>query len=278
MKLARCRQGSEVFWAVVDVEAGTARPFSGEVPDWGPAMTVDPAGGLPELGPERDLAGVRLLAPMTPGAAVVGAGATYAKHIAGMGLQMPEQPAAFHKSARTIVGPEDEISYPGITEALDYEAELVVVVGTPLAPDRDPTLSILGYTIGNEVSARDLQFGGSVTGMDIFSAKALDRTAPIGPWIVTRDEFGDEHPDLEITLTIDGEVRQHDRTSSMAWGVGFLLAYVNDRTAMESGDIFFTGTMSGVGHEDGRYLEPGQVVEITIEGIGTLRNVVGPRD
>jgi len=127
------------------------------------------------------------------------------------------------------------------------------------------------------VSARDWQFGGSVTGMDMFSAKVLDRTSPVGPWIVTRDEFGDGHPDLELRLSVDGELRQCERTKNMAWDVGYLLAYVDARTRLGCGDVLFTGTPAGVGHETGRYLEPGQIVEATIEQIGTLRNPVGPK-
>jgi 2-keto-4-pentenoate hydratase/2-oxohepta-3-ene-1,7-dioic acid hydratase in catechol pathway len=136
---------------------------------------------------------------------------------------------------------------------------------------------VLGYTVGNEVTARDLQFGGSVTGMDMFSAKALDHTGPVGPWIVTRDEFGDESPDLALELSVDGEVRQRDRTSSLAWTVGEIVSYVSERSALHPGAILFTGTPHGVGHEDGRYLEPGQEVVVTIERIGSLRNRVGSR-
>ena len=278
MKLARCADGAGTFWAIVDPDADTAQPISGDITDWGPGFAADPTSPLPADGSPRSFTDLNLLAPLVPTGAVIGAGATYAKHIGDLGLQMPKQPAAFLKPHNSVVGPNDQIAYPAITDALDYEAELVVVIGAPLSPGADPMRSIVGYTIGNEVSARDLQFGEAVTGMDLFSGKALDDTAPVGPWVVTRDEFGDEHPDLELTLTVDGEVRQHDRTSSMAWGVGFLLEYVNARTRLQAGDILFTGTTSGVGHEDGRYLQPGQVVEITIEGIGTLRSIVGAKD
>jgi 2-keto-4-pentenoate hydratase/2-oxohepta-3-ene-1,7-dioic acid hydratase in catechol pathway len=153
----------------------------------------------------------------------------------------------------------------------------VVVVGADIADRAHAERSILGYTVGNDVSARDQQFSGGVTGMDMFSAKALDATSGIGPWIVTRDEFGDEHPDLDLSLTVDGETRQHDRTGSMVWGSGELLAYVDARMHLHCGDVMFTGTCAGVGHEDGRYLEPGQEVTVTIERIGSLSNVVGPR-
>jgi 2-keto-4-pentenoate hydratase/2-oxohepta-3-ene-1,7-dioic acid hydratase in catechol pathway len=276
MKLARCRAGSDTFWALVDPDVDRADVIHGDLSEWGAAVTADFASGPPLTGESRSLSDVELLAPLASGAAVVAAGATYAKHVADLGLVMPEKPAAFLKTRNSVVGPFDEISYPSVTEALDYEAELVVVVGAPVVAG-EAMSSILGYCVGNEVSARDLQFGGGVTGMDMFSAKALDDTGPIGPWITTRDEFGDVHPDLEIELSVDGEVRQHDRTSSMVWGVDFILEYVDARSRVGTGDVLFTGTTSGVGHEDGRYLQPGQLVEVTIERLGTVRNVVGQK-
>jgi 2-keto-4-pentenoate hydratase/2-oxohepta-3-ene-1,7-dioic acid hydratase in catechol pathway len=191
---------------------------------------------------------------------------------------MPEKPAAFMKTYRALIGPDDEIEYPAITDALDYEVELVAIVGAPRIEDPKAAIrAVLGYAVGNDVSARDHQFAESVTGMDMFSAKVLDRTSGVGPWIVTRDEFGDDHPDLELRLTVDGDLRQNDRTKSMVWGVGELLDYVDARTRLYCGDVLFTGTPSGVGHETGRYLEPGQVVDAAIERIGTLRNTVGSR-
>ncbi|WP_405539514.1 fumarylacetoacetate hydrolase family protein [Streptomyces sp. NBC_00075] len=278
MKIGRCHDGKAAFWAVLDTSAAIARPLTGTFSEWAPALTADLSAEPPWAGPERPLKGLRLLAPVEPGAKIVAAGATYAKHVDGLGLQMPTQPAAFLKPYESIIGPDDEIAYPALTTQLDYEAELVAVVGAERIGSRSAALdSVLGYTVGNDVSARDLQFGGGVTGMDMFSAKALDRTTGIGPWIVTRDEFGDDHPDLEIGLTVDGEPRQKDRTSSMVWGVGELLDYVDARSSLHSGDILFTGTTAGVAHETGRYLEPGQTVRVTIERIGALTNTVGPR-
>jgi 2-keto-4-pentenoate hydratase/2-oxohepta-3-ene-1,7-dioic acid hydratase in catechol pathway len=252
--------------------------LAGQFGEWAPAMTSDPSQPVQWAGPERPLAGLQLLAPVQPNARVLAAGATYAKHVAGLGLQMPKQPAAFYKGYSALIGPEDEIQYPALTSQLDYEGELVAVVGSTRDDRAEPLiLAVLGYTIGNEVSARDLQFGGSVTGMDIFSGKSLDRTSPIGPWIVTREEFGDEHPDLDLRTIVDGEVRQHDRTGSMAWGVGELVKYVDLRLRLHCGDVMFTGTTAGVGHEDGRYLEPGMTVTVQLERIGSLTNVVGPK-
>jgi 2-keto-4-pentenoate hydratase/2-oxohepta-3-ene-1,7-dioic acid hydratase in catechol pathway len=276
VKIARCSDGRAAFWAVIEPDAGVARPLAGGFADWAPALTADLGTPPPFTGGERALEELRLVAPAEASARVLAAGATYAKHIAGLGLQMPEQPAAFLKGYSTIIGPEDEIVYPAVTEALDFEVELVAVMGD--APARAPGFrSILGYTIGNDVSARDLQFSHTLINMDMFSAKALDQTAPLGPWIVTRDEFGDGQPDLELTLLVDGEVRQRERTASMAWSVGEIVTYIDARMRLTCGDIIFTGTPAGVGHETGRYLEPGHVVEATIERIGTLRNRVSER-
>jgi 2-keto-4-pentenoate hydratase/2-oxohepta-3-ene-1,7-dioic acid hydratase in catechol pathway len=278
VKIGRFSDGKREFWAVINLDESIARPLAGSVADWAPPLTADFGSEPAWDGPVRDLAPLRPLAPVERHSKVVAAGATYAKHVAGLGLKMPEKPAAFLKPYDSVIGPDDEIAYPTLTRQLDYEAELVVVLGTPRITDRDNALAaVLGYTAGNDVSARDLQFGGSVTGMDMFSAKGLDRTSGVGPWIVTRDEFGDQSPDLELRLTVDGELRQHDRTGSLVWGIGDILSYVDERSSLHAGDIMFTGTPAGVAHEDGRYLEPGQAVVVTIERIGSLRNVVGPR-
>ncbi|WP_329576081.1 fumarylacetoacetate hydrolase family protein [Kitasatospora sp. NBC_01250] len=256
----------------------TARPLMGTFADWAPALTADPTSTPPWNGARRPLNGLRLLAPVEPTTKIVCAGATYASHLLRLGLKVPDEPTAFLKPYQAMIGPGEDIAYPAVTNALDYEAELVAVVGsTRIADPRDPLRDVLGYTVGNDVSARDLQFGGALGGIDLFSGKVLDRTTAVGPWIVTRDEFGDTHPDLAITLTVDGEERQRDRTSSMIWGTGDLLTYADARTSLHSGDLFFTGTTAGVGHETGAYLQPGQQVTVTVEGIGTLTNTVGPR-
>jgi 2-keto-4-pentenoate hydratase/2-oxohepta-3-ene-1,7-dioic acid hydratase in catechol pathway len=277
MKIGRCHDGTTAFWAVLDVAAATARPLAGDFADWAPALTAEPGSEPALTGAVRGLDGLRLLAPAEPTSKIVAAGATYAKHVSGIGLQMPERPSAFLKPFGSLLGQDDEIAYPALTAQLDYEAELVAVIGAPRLPGTPGLAGVLGYTVGNDVSARDLQFDGGVTGMDMFSAKALDRTSGVGPWIVTRDEFGDTHPDLDIRLTVDGQLRQKDRTSSMEWGVGELVEFVDARSSLACGDVLFTGTPAGVGHETGRYLEPGQVVEVSIEKLGTLRNTVGPR-
>lgn len=274
MKIARVGIDGAPTWAVLDWAQRTIHAIDGSIRDWGPALTANFSSSLPLTGRTAQLDAVVLLAPVEPGSKVLAAGATYAKHVAGLGLKMPEKPAAFLKPYESLIGPTDDILYPPITEQLDYEVELVVVVGAPIRRGDRGVAGILGYCVGNDVSARDLQFGGSVTGMDIFSAKGLDDTSGIGPWITTRDEFGDQDPDLELTLTVDGDVRQQDRTSSLVWGPAELIEYVAARSRLAPGDVLFTGTPAGVGHEDGRFLEKGQVVEATVERLGTLRNTV----
>jgi 2-keto-4-pentenoate hydratase/2-oxohepta-3-ene-1,7-dioic acid hydratase in catechol pathway len=274
MRIARIELDGKPTWGVLDWAQRTVHAIDGPIREWAPALTADFTSSLPLTGRTADLESLSLLAPVEPSSKVLAAGATYAKHVAGLGLKMPEKPAAFLKPYESLIGPTDDIRYPPITEQLDYEVELVVVVGAPIRRGDSGGAGILGYCVGNDVSARDLQFGGSVTGMDIFSAKGLDDTSGIGPWITTRDEFGDGDPDLELTLTVDGEVRQQDRTSSLVWGPAELIEYVAARSRLNSGDVLFTGTPAGVAHEDGRYLQRGQVVEATVEKLGTLRNTV----
>ncbi|MCW2606069.1 MAG: hypothetical protein JWO60_762 [Frankiales bacterium] len=274
MRIGRLSDGGTPFWAVLQDDEKTVRPLAGGVADWGPAVT---AGGQPPYsGEARPLDGLRVLAPAEPSAKVVCLGATYAKHVVGLGKEMTGQPAGFWKPYSALIGPDDEIRYPRITKGLDYEVELVIIVGDDV-DEADPFACILGYTVGNDISLRDLQFAGSVTGMDMFSAKSADASTPLGPWIVTRDEFGDVHPDLLLTLKVNGETRQDERTSAMAWGVDVLVQWADARTSLSAGDVVYTGTPHGVAHEDGRYLEPGDVVETTLERLGTLTNVVGAR-
>jgi 2-keto-4-pentenoate hydratase/2-oxohepta-3-ene-1,7-dioic acid hydratase in catechol pathway len=274
MKIARVEIDGAATWGVLDWAQRTVHAIEGPIRQWAPALTADFISCPKLAGRTAELDSVKLLAPVERGSKVLAAGATYAKHVAGLGLKMPEKPAAFLKPYESLIGPSDDIVYPPITEELDYEVELVVVVGAPIRRGGRGIAGVLGYCVGNDVSARDLQFGGSVTGMDIFSAKGLDDTSGIGPWITTRDEFGDGDPDLELTLTVDGEVRQHDRTSSLVWGPAELIEYVAARSRLNPGDVLFTGTPAGVAHEDGRYLQQGQVVEATVEKLGTLRNTV----
>lgn len=287
MRIARCTDGGPPFWALVDADAHTLRPISGAFADWGPALTRAIAAGrahagrdaLPLSGPACALSRVRLLPPVEPVNRVVVAGANYAKHLAAdFGLASPQQPIAFLKAYGALIGANDPIRYPPLTQELDHEVELVVVVGTAPVDPEDPLASVLGYTVGNDVSARDLQRSGPAgIGMDLFAAKSQDRSTGVGPWIVTRDEFPAGSPRLGLTLKVNGQVRQDSNTGEMTWDVGQLLRFVEARSSFAAGDIMFTGSPAGVGQGTGLFLQPGDVVEASVEHIGTISNVVGPR-
>jgi 2-keto-4-pentenoate hydratase/2-oxohepta-3-ene-1,7-dioic acid hydratase in catechol pathway len=279
LKLARCKDGGAIFWGVVDISAGLVHPIAGEFDEWAPRVTGGEGKGALRLGiPATALSAVRLLPPIEKTKRVVVAGANYAKHLAGdFGLKSHHQPIAFLKAYRALIGANDEIRYPPLTDELDHEVELVAVIGATVNRD-DSLSSVLGYTVGNDVSARDLQRSGPPgVGMDLFAAKSQDQTTGLGPWIVTRDEFPAGSPKLRLTLKVNGEIRQDGSTAEMTWDVGELVRFVDERSTFECGDVLFTGTPAGTGHGTGRFLRPGDVVEATIEGIGTLRNVVGPK-
>ena len=279
MKLARCSDGGAPFWGLVDLEAGTVTPIAGAFECWAPRVTRGEGRAALELsGAPRPLAALRLLAPVERVNRVVVAGANYSKHLVEFGLKPPGQPFSFLKAYGALIGANDAIRYPPLTEQLDHEVELVAVIGALEVDHADPLSSVLGYAVGNDVSARDLQHSGPPgIGMDLFAAKSQDATTGVGPWIVTRDEFGPGSPKLRLTLTVNGEVRQDANTGEMTWDVAELIRFVDQRSSFACGDILFTGSPAGVGMGTGIYLHPGDVVEASVEGIGTLKNIVGPK-
>ena len=278
MKLARCTDGGAPFWAVVDTGAGSIKPIAGEFSDWAPRITRGDLGALTFSGAEQALSTVRLLPPIARVNRVVIAGANYTKHLVEFGLKPPSQPVAFLKAYGALIGAYDPIRYPPLTDELDHEVELVAVIGAETVDRDDPLSSVLGYTVGNDVSARDLQRSGAVgIGMDLFAAKSQDGTTGVGPWIVTRDEFPAGSPKLGLTLRVNGEIRQDSNTGEMTWDVGQLINFVDERSRFECGDILFTGSPAGVGMGTGIFLNPGDVVEAAVEGIGVLKNIVGPK-
>jgi 2-keto-4-pentenoate hydratase/2-oxohepta-3-ene-1,7-dioic acid hydratase in catechol pathway len=278
VKLARCEEGEAVFWGVVDTTANVVRQIEDTFDIWAPRITAGEGLGALKLNARaRALSTLRLLPPIEKSKRVVVAGANYAKHLASdFGLKTHHQPIAFLKAYGALIGASDELRYPPLTSELDYEVELVAVVGAKTVDRQEPLCSVLGYTVGNDVSARDLQRSGPPgVGMDLFAAKSQDKTTGLGPWIVTRDEFPAGSPKLRMTLKVNGETRQDGSTEEMTWDVAELVRFVDERSSFECGDVLFTGTPAGTAHASGRFLVGGDVVEATIEGIGTLRNVVG---
>ncbi len=261
---------------MLDPTGESVAPIDPPFREWAPAVCQDPRALDGHTRAPLPLASVDLLAPLEPGCTVFAGGANYGKHLTELGLD-DARPTVFLKANGSLIGARSHIQYPAITECLDYEVELVAVFGANAFDPDDPWAGVLGYAVGNDVSARDLQFAKSVTGMDIFSAKSLKASSPVGPWIVTRDEVGDGKPDLMMTLRVNGELRQHASTSEMVWDVAALLAYVDSRAGVGCGDLLFTGSPAGIGHTTGQYLQPGDVVEAAIAGLGAHRNVVSAR-
>ena len=279
MRIARVRSDRASFWGVVDPAGATIRPIRGEFEEWAPEVAQ--YGSKSSLAYSCDplpLAGLQLLAPMERTARVMVAGVNYTKHLAEFNVATPTQPFAFLKANRALIGANDEIRYPPLTDKLDHEVELVAVIGSHKVDRNDPLSSVLGYTVGNDVSARDLQLSGPVgVGLDLLAAKSQDDSTPVGPWIVTKDEFPAGSPSLAMRLTVNGEVRQSASSGDMTWGVDELIRHIDQRTSFGCGDLLFTGSPEGVGHATGRYLSAGDEMITEIEGIGAMRNIIGPR-
>lgn len=212
-----------------------------------------------------------LLGPPSPAPRQVFAiGLNYREHAAESGRPLPEKPATFTKYPSAIAGPFADVALPA--ETVDWEVELVVVIGTG---GRDITREdawsrVAGLTVGQDFSERTLQFQ---AGAQFSLGKSFAGFGPIGPAVVTPDEFVDRN-DLGLTCTVDGEVMQSGRTSDLIFDVPTLLEELSRVVELYPGDLIFTGTPSGVGvaRDPARFLRPGNVVESTIEGIGTIRN------
>lgn len=199
-------------------------------------------------------------------------GLNYKDHIAEMGRDLPEYPTLFGKFADTLLGAEDDLVLPGVSEAVDWEAELAVVVGQTVkhASAAEAVLAIAGFTVANDISARDWQRRTA----QWLQGKAFESTTPLGPVLVTADEL-DGAADLEVSCAVDGVVKQRSRTSQLLFGPADIVAYVSQFTTLRPGDVLLTGTPGGVGagRNPAEYLRPGQVLTTTVEGIGNCRNV-----
>ena len=221
------------------------------------------------LGPVLDAAPVN---PLPAPRKVICCGLNYGEHIAETGRELPAHPTLFAKHADTLTGPGDDVMVPADVQ-LDWEAELAVVVGAPLrhADQARAREGIAGYTVANDISARDWQR----RTLQWFQGKAWDRTTPVGPLVVTPDEV-DPVAGLDVTCWVSGERVQHGNTRTLVFDAAALLAYISTFTELRPGDLVLTGTPGGVGmaQDPPRFLADGDVVETAVEGIGTLRNTV----
>lgn len=187
-------------------------------------------------------------------------------------------PIIFLKAPSSVIGSGSAIELPAAAPShVDYEGELAVVIGirAQAISAADAFAHIAGYTIGNDVSARDVQRG-TIDGRaaDTSTAKSFDTFTPLGPWLATLDEFADPL-DLSLRTTVDGEVRQDSRTAMMIHPVPELISYLSHQTTLEPGDVVMTGTPAGVGGPQNKFLRTGNTVRIAIQGIGVLENTVG---
>jgi acylpyruvate hydrolase len=214
-------------------------------------------------------------APVVPNPSkVVCVGHNYSNHIKEMGRELPAYPTLFPKFADTLIGAQDDIVKPSEADALDWEVELVVVIGSLVrrATENEATTAIAGFSVMNDISFRDWQF----RTIEWTQGKIWDATTPVGPYLVTPDEVGGVRPALTVRTTVDGQVMQQDNTSTLLFDPVHLVQYVSTIIRLNPGDLIATGTPAGVGHarDPQVYLVGGETVVTEIEGIGACVNRV----
>ncbi|GGA83379.1 fumarylacetoacetate hydrolase family protein [Ornithinibacillus halotolerans] len=214
---------------------------------------------------------VYLGTPIPEPSKIICVGRNYIEHAQEMKSDIPEIPVLFAKFANALIGPNDDIEKTPLTEKLDYEVELTVVIGKEASKVKkeDALNYIAGYTIGNDISARDLQ----KRTPQWLQGKSVDKSTPIGPWIVTADEIEDPGK-LDVRCYVNGELRQSSNTDKFIFDVPYLIEFISNIMTLNPGDIIMTGTPEGVafGMEDPKFLQPGDVVTLEIEKIGTMKN------
>lgn len=269
MRLGTLRTGDATVAVRLDGDQLVELPYAHLValltdPDW--RQVARSAG----TGRRHPAASADLDAAVRPGK-VICVGLNYRTHIEEMGRDMPEHPTLFAKFADTLTGPGDDIAIPAVSSEVDWEAELGVVVGRPLrrATEAEAAEAIAGFTVVNDVSMRDWQWRTT----QWMAGKNFEASTPVGPYVVTGDEIG-EAADLELRCDVDGTTMQKTRTSDLLFPPAAIVAYASQMTTLRPGDLLATGTPGGVGA--GRnpkvFLRAGQLMETTLEGVGSCRN------
>jgi 2-keto-4-pentenoate hydratase/2-oxohepta-3-ene-1,7-dioic acid hydratase in catechol pathway len=235
---------------------------------------------------------VRFLPPVPRPGKLIGLAGNYVKHIVEGGAKLglsdsPKTttvPRPFIMPSTAATATQTEIPWPKYSEQVDYEIELAVMIGKPckcLSPD-EAVRHVAGYCIANDISARSVTFSENRTArpwdefFDWLNGKWSDSFLPLGPWLTTADEI-DDPGNLDMQLTVNGQVRQQSNTSQMIFSVSEIVSFVSHLMTLEPGDVIATGTPHGVGMATGDFLQPGDIVECTIEGLGRLTNTIGPR-
>jgi acylpyruvate hydrolase len=274
MRLLTYRTGTGTRAARVDGNEVHDLPFA----DVGAvlAAAADAPGGLAEVtdrtGAARRRAAVELAPVITGPSKIFCVGHNYAAHIAETGRDTPAHPTLFAKFACALVGAADPVELPAESQAVDWEAELAVVIGRPVrrASEAEARAAIAGYTIINDVSMRDWQ----LRTPQWLAGKTFERSSPFGPELVTLDELPDPD-DLAIRCTVDGVVMQESRTSDLLFDPVSLIQFISTICTLVPGDVIATGTPSGIGNarDPKVFLQPGQTMVTEVEGIGRLVNV-----
>ncbi|MGH3306139.1 MAG: fumarylacetoacetate hydrolase family protein [Nocardioides sp.] len=226
--------------------------------------------GVKPLDQEHRLEDVRLLAPVLPRSKVVGIGKNYAAHAAELSSEVPEEPLMFLKPNTSVIGPGDPIVYPKQTGDLHYEGEVAVVIGRICrdVPPEKATDVIHGYTIGNDVTARDLQKGD----VQFTRSKGFDSFCPLGPWIETDLDPQAFADGVRVQTHLNGDLKQDGNTKDMVFDIPTLIAHITSVMTLLPGDVILTGTPDGVGP-----MEVGDEVEVSVAGLGALTNPVVKR-
>ncbi|MEV5301803.1 fumarylacetoacetate hydrolase family protein [Amycolatopsis methanolica] len=266
MKLATIR--TETGTAAVRVDADVAVELG--APDLGAFLNRPGWKALAEKadGPSHDLDGLDY-APVVPRPEkIFCVGLNYRTHILEMGRELPAYPALFAKFARALVGANDPVVLPAGSEQVDWEAELGVVIGAEVrhASPEKAAAAIAGYTVVNDVTARDFQY----RSVEWLQGKTFERSTPVGPWLVTDARPG------EISCTVDGDIVQKADTGDLVFDAAALVAYISQIVTLVPGDLIATGTPGGVGHarKPPRYLAEGSKVVTRVEGVGELHNTM----
>ncbi|HHV22587.1 MAG TPA: fumarylacetoacetate hydrolase family protein [Propionibacterium sp.] len=267
MRVARFSTGGDPVFGLVELAAD-----GGEHPDTVAVISGDPLASAVQFTGERHaLADVRLLAPVIPRSKVIAVGPNYVDLARDLGQELTDTPITFFKPNTAVIGPDEAIIYPDFSNEVGFEGELAVVIGRickEVPPERVQDV-IFGYTIGNDVSARDIQFNEAQWSR----AKGFDTSCPLGPWITCHLSV-EEAQNLRITTTLDGALHQNASTSDMVHSIRDLVSFISSYMTLLPGDVLLTGTPGGVG-----LMEPGQTVSVSIEQLGTLANpVVGSRN
>jgi acylpyruvate hydrolase len=269
MRLVTFRTDDGTSAGRVEGDEVVSLPF----PDVGALLASDDwPGRAAAEGARQPLADVALAQLVAQPSKVICVGLNYLLHIQEGSADVPEYPTFFAKYTDALTGPRDPITLPKASPKVDWEAELVVVVGRTIrnADESEAADAIAGFTVGNDLSMRDWQRRTA----QWLQGKTWEKGSPIGPALVTPDELGGVRPDLRISCLVDGELMQDARTSSLLFDPVALVSYASTIVTLRPGDLFFTGTPEGVGagREPAIFLKPGQVMTTRIEGIGELVN------